>query len=140
MNADRCHCICGEQGQSSSPLLILHIEPMTSSTAPALAADVQADQLSDKFIECLKAQAEALGTSFPNLTPMQAQAMALILVDTLVKLHESGLDEAIKSSDTAQATSWTRDLSVLELVVSLLRNIQPLDLDEVSDSDVQVNN
>ena len=111
---------------------------MTSSTAVAPASVGQADQLSEKFIECLKAQAEALGSSFPNLTPMKAQAMALILVDTLVKLHESGLDEAIKSSDTAQATSWTRDLSVLELIVSLLRNIQPLDLDEGSDGDAQI--
>lgn len=112
---------------------------MTSSTATAPSAEGQADQLSEKFIECLKAQAEALGSSFPDLNPMQAQAMALILVDTLVKLHESGLDEAIKSSDAAQATSWTRDLSVLELVVSLLRNIQPLDLDEGSENDVQIN-
>lgn len=69
---------------------------------------------------------------------MKAQAMALILVDTLVKLHESGLDEALKASDAQQATSWTRDLSVLELVVSLLRNIQPLDLDDKAEDDVQI--
>ena len=111
---------------------------MTSSAAPTTEA--QADQLSDKFIECLKQQADALGQKFSDLSPMQAHAMALILVDTLVKLHESGLDEAIKSSDAQQATSWTRDLSVLELVVSLLRNVQPLDLDEDTGSDVQISN
>ena len=113
---------------------------MTSSTAPSPATEVQSDQLSEKFIECLQEQADALGQKFPDLTPMQAHAMALILVDTLVKLHESGLDEAIKSSDATQATSWTRDLSVLELVVSLLRNVQPLDLDQDTGSDVQISN
>ena len=111
---------------------------MTSSTGAAPTAVTDADQLSEKFITCLKAQAEALGSSFPNMNPMEAQAMALILVDTLVKLHESGLDEALKSSDAQQATSWTRDLSVLELVVSLLRNIQPLDLNAAGDEDVQI--
>ena len=111
---------------------------MTVSTGAAPNAESQSDQLSEKFIECLKQQAEALGSSFPNLSPMQAQAMALILVDTLVKLHESGLDEALKSADAQQATSWTRDLSVLELVVSLLRNIQPLDIDEAPTEDVEI--
>lgn len=113
---------------------------MTSAAAPSPTTETQADQLSEKFIECLKGQADALGQKFPDLTPMQAHAMALILVDTLVKLHESGLDEALKTSDAQQATSWTRDLSVLELVVSLLRNIQPLDLDESTSSDVQISN
>jgi len=109
---------------------------MTSSVGAA--PNVDADQLSDKFIECLKVQADALGKSFPSMNPMEAQAMALILVDTLVKLHESGLDEALKSADAQQATSWTRDLSVLELVVSLLRNIQPLDLGAGVEEDVQI--
>ena len=111
---------------------------MTISTGTSPAAQTDAEELSDKFIECLKDQAQALGSSFPDLKPMQAQAMALILVDTLVKLHESGLDEALKAADAQQATSWTRDLSILELVVSLLRNIQPLDLDNETQSDVQI--
>ena len=113
---------------------------MTRSSANTATPEAQADQLSEKFIECLKEQANALGQKFPDLTPMQAHAMALIVVDTLVKLHESGLDEALKSSDAQQTFSWTRDLAVLELVVSLLRNIQPLDLDEATESDVQISN
>lgn len=113
---------------------------MTSSTAPSSTTEGQADQLSEKFVACLNEQADSLGKKFPDLTPMQAHAMALILVDTLVKLHESGLDEALKASDAQQATSWTRDLSVLELVVSLLRNIQPLDLNESTGNDVEIEN
>ena len=112
---------------------------MTFYTGTAPDNVAEADQLSDKFIDCLKAQADALGSGFPNLSPMEAHAMALILVDTMVKLHESGLEESLKSSDAQQATSWTRDLAILELVVSLLRNIQPLDLDAAGDEDVQIN-
>ena len=130
----------GQQFHRQSQIKPLSIEAMTSSAPTSPTTETQADQLAEKFIECLKEQADALGQKFPDLTPMQAQAMALILVDTLVKLHESGLDEALKSSDAQQATSWTRDLSVLELVISLLRNIQPLDLDESTSSDVQISN
>lgn len=113
---------------------------MTLSSAPSTTPEAQADVLSEKFVNCLKEQAAALGSSFPDLTPMQAQAMALILIDTLVRLHESGLGEAIKASDAEQATSWTRDLSVLELVVSLLRNIQPLDTEAGDQEDVEISN
>jgi len=111
---------------------------MTTSSPDTNITDQGGNELSEKFIECLNAQAEVLGQNFPDLTPMEAHAMSLILVDTLVKLHEAGLDEAIKSKDATQATSWTRDLSVLELVVSLLRNIQPLDLDQDNEPDVQI--
>jgi hypothetical protein len=102
---------------------------MTSSTGSSPTDETQSGQLSEKFLECLKAQANALATTFPDITPMQAQAMALILLDTLIKLHETGLDEALKATDATQSVSWTRDLSVLEIVVSLLRNVQPLDID-----------
>ena len=67
---------------------------MTFSTGAVPDNVREADRLSDKFIACLKAQADALGKGFPNLSPMEAHAMALILVDTLVKLHEySNIDD-----------------------------------------------
>jgi hypothetical protein len=88
------------------------------------------NQLSDRFVECLRQQAEKLGEQAEGMTPMIAQANALLFVDALAKLHEAGLDEAIKDGNAAQASSWTRDLAILDLVISLLRNIQPLDTGE----------
>ncbi len=91
------------------------------------------DQLSEKFIDCLQNQAGQIAEKFENISPMQAHASALIFVDTLAKLHEAGLEEANKAGDALQASSWARDLTIFETVISLLRNIQPLDLDQTEE-------
>ena len=103
---------------------------MTSSTALDTKAESEgSEQLSEKFIECLQTQAGEIAEKFPNINPMEAHACALIFVDTLAKLHEAGLEESVKAGDARQAGSWTRDLTIFETVISLLRNIQPLDID-----------
>lgn len=53
----------------------------------------------------------------------------MIWLDTLARLHEAGMQEAITAQDAAQASAWTRDLSRIEIVISLIRNIQPMDFD-----------
>jgi hypothetical protein len=41
---------------------------------------------------------------------------------------------AIKANDPQQASAWTRDLALFEVVISLIRNIQPMDLgDDAAD-------
>lgn len=85
--------------------------------------------LSEKFIACLESEAEIVKNSNDDVTPMIAQARAIIWLDTLARLHDAGLQEAIKAADAEQASAWTRDLALLEIVMGLLRNIQPMDLD-----------
>ncbi len=86
------------------------------------------EELSANFTKCLQEEAEKIQGEFEDSTPMKAQARALIWLDTLAKLHESGLEEAINTNDAKQAAAWTRDLGILEVVLALLRNIQPMDL------------
>lgn len=112
---------------------------MTSST-PATASELTPAQreLSDKFLACLEAEAERVKNSNDDVTPMIAQARAIIWLDTLSRLHEAGLEEAIKADDAAQASAWTRDLALFEVVMGLLRNIQPMDLDAPDEPEIQV--
>jgi hypothetical protein len=83
--------------------------------------------LAEKFAQCLQEEAEKIRLQFSDATPMRAQAQALIWLDTLARLHEAGMEEAITAQDAAQASAWTRDLSLIEIVISLIRNIQPMD-------------
>ncbi len=85
--------------------------------------------LAEKFAQCLQEEAEKIRLQFSDATPMRAQAQALIWLDTLARLHEAGMEEAITAQDAAQASAWTRDLSLIEIVISLIRNIQPMDFD-----------
>lgn len=100
-----------------------------SGTLESSTGNEDNSQLSEKFIECLQTQAGHIAEKFPNITPMEAHACALIFVDTLAKLHEAGLEESVKVGDARQAGAWTRDLTIFETVISLLRNIQPIDID-----------
>jgi hypothetical protein len=86
-------------------------------------------EASEAFLACLKEQAEKIQSEFDDVTPMIAQAKALLWLDTLARLHEAGLEEAINSNDSKQASAWTRDLALFEVVISLIRNIQPMDFD-----------
>ena len=106
---------------------------MTSSFQ---ATDESAEQsaTSEAFLACIREEAEIIQAEFDNVTPMIAQARALLWLDTLARLHEAGLDEAIKANDPQQASAWTRDLALFEVVISLIRNIQPMDLgDDAAD-------
>jgi len=84
--------------------------------------------LSEAFLACIQQEAEKIQVEFDSITPMVAQARALLWLDTLARLHEAGLEEAIKANDPTQASAWTRDLALFEVVISLIRNIQPMDL------------
>ena len=116
---------------------------MTSST-PSQAGAAQPEltpaqrQLADKFLACLEREAEQVKNDTDDVTPMIAQARAIIWLDTLARLHETGLDEAIKAADATQASAWTRDLALFEIILSLLRNIQPMDLDGQDSRDVEI--
>ncbi len=92
--------------------------------------DESADQtaLSEAFLACIEQEAEKIQAEFDSITPMVAQARALLWLDTLARLHEAGLEEAIKANDPTQASAWTRDLALFEVVISLIRNIQPMAL------------
>ena len=98
----------------------------TASPPPSVSED-QLDPLSASFLDCLKQQADVVSSDLDALTPMIAQARAILYLDALMRLHEAGLEESIKLNDPSQASAWTRDLSIVELALSLLRNIQPLD-------------
>jgi hypothetical protein len=106
----------------------------TASTEPTPAQR----ELSDKFLACLEAEAERVKNSNDDVSPMIAQARAIIWLDTLARLHEAGLDEAIKAADATQASAWTRDLALFEIVMGLLRNIQPMDLDAADEPEIEV--
>jgi len=108
---------------------------MTFSTQDPSELTPAQRQLADKFLACLEHEAERVKTSTDEVTPMIAQARAIIWLDTLARLHETGLEEAIKASDATQASAWTRDLALFEIVMSLLRNIQPMDLDAADSSE-----
>ena len=102
--------------------------PMTSSIqVPEESTDQT--EISEAFLACLQQEAEKIQSEFDNVTPMIAQAKALLWLDTLARLHEAGLEEAINSNDPKQASAWTRDLALYEVVISLIRNIQPMDFD-----------
>lgn len=116
---------------------------MTSSVqTPDESADQSA--LADAFLTCIQQEAEKIQAEFDSITPMVAQARALLWLDTLARLHEAGLDEAIKANDPTQASAWTRDLALYEVVISLIRNIQPMDIgatdqpDSADNQDVSV--
>jgi hypothetical protein len=110
-----------------------------TSSAPASPELTPAQrELSDKFLACLEAEAERVKNTNDDVTPMIAQARAIIWLDTLARLHEAGLEEAIKASDAAQASAWTRDLALFEIVMGLLRNIQPMDLDAADAPEIEV--
>jgi len=107
-----------------------HHSIMNSATETFASVDSTTDQvISEKFSQCLQEEAEKIKLQFSDATPMRAQAQALIWLDTLARLHEAGMEEAITAQDAAQASAWTRDLSLIEVVISLIRNIQPMDFD-----------
>lgn len=102
---------------------------MTSSfQTPEESADQSA--ISEAFLACIQQEAEKIQAEFDSITPMIAQARALLWLDTLARLHEAGLEEAIKTGDATQASAWTRDLALFEVVISLVRNIEPMDMGE----------
>ena len=111
---------------------------VTSSSTASTELTPAQRELSDKFLACLEAEAERVRNSNDVVTPMIAQARAIIWLDTLARLHEAGLDEAIKAADATQASAWTRDLALFEIVMGLLRNIQPMDLDSADDPEIEV--
>jgi hypothetical protein len=98
------------------------------SDGQASEESVDTTELSEAFLRCIQQEAEKIQAEFDSITPMVAQARALLWLDTLARLHEAGLDEAIKANDPSQASAWTRDLALFEVVISLIRNIQPMDL------------
>lgn len=100
---------------------------MTSS--PVASEDQELEPLAAAFLDCLRNQADVIQSEIESITPMIAQARAILYVDTMMRLHEAGLEEAIKLNDATQSSAWMRDLSVVELSLSLLRNIQPLNPD-----------
>lgn len=103
---------------------------MNSADDTLAQVDSAGDQaVAEKFAQCLQEEAEKIRLQFSDATPMRAQAQALIWLDTLARLHEAGMEEAITAQDAAQASAWTRDLSLIEIVISLIRNIQPMDFD-----------
>jgi hypothetical protein len=103
---------------------------MNSAGDTLAQVDSAGDQaIAEKFAQCLQEEAEKIRLQFSDATPMRAQAQALIWLDTLARLHEAGMEEAITAQDAAQASAWTRDLSLIEIVISLIRNIQPMDFD-----------
>jgi hypothetical protein len=103
---------------------------MNSAGDTLAQVDSAGDQaVAEKFAQCLQEEAEKIRLQFSDATPMRAQAQALIWLDTLARLHEAGMEEAITAQDAAQASAWTRDLSLIEIVISLIRNIQPMDFD-----------
>lgn len=99
---------------------------MTDSVATQ-APEAPVDPIAAEFMESLQAQASIIQNEMDSMTPMIAHSRAILYVDTMMRLHEAGLDEALKINDATQASAWMRDLSVIELALSLLRNIQPLD-------------
>lgn len=113
-----------------------------SSPTPDEGADQS--ELANAFLACIQHEAEKIQAEFDSITPMVAQARALLWLDTLARLHEAGLDEAIKANDPTQASAWTRDLALYEVVISLIRNIQPMDIgatdqpDSAGNQDVSV--
>lgn len=116
---------------------------MTDSAAAASAATPM-DPLAQEFMNCLEKEAKIIESEMETMTPMIAQARAILYMDTIMRLHEAGLDEALKINDATQSSAWMRDLSVIELSLSLLRNIQPLDAggadqDTVSDAVISTN-
>jgi hypothetical protein len=103
---------------------------MNSASQATAPVDSMSDQvIAERFSQCLQEEAEKIKLQFSDATPMRAQAQALIWLDTLARLHEAGMEEAITAQDAAQASAWTRDLSLIEVVISLIRNIQPMDFD-----------
>lgn len=103
---------------------------MISATQATVPVESTSDKvIAEKFSQCLQEEAEKIKLQFSDATPMRAQAQALIWLDTLARLHEAGMEEAITAQDAAQASAWTRDLSLIEVVISLIRNIQPMDFD-----------
>ena len=106
---------------------------MTSSSLPSPEESGDTAGLSEAFLACIQAEAEKIQAEFDSVTPMIAQARSLLWLDTLARLHEAGLDEAIKAGDATQASAWTRDLALFEVVISLVRNIQPMDMNAEGD-------
>ncbi|MFN9909512.1 MAG: hypothetical protein ACK56F_25905, partial [bacterium] len=90
------------------------------SDGQASEESVDTTELSEAFLRCIQQEAEKIQAEFDSITPMVAQARALLWLDTLARLHEAGLDEAIKANDPSQASAWTRDLALFEVVISLI--------------------
>lgn len=100
---------------------------MTNST-PSAAVDAQPDQGADpEFITCLEQEADLVKSSIEEgITPMKAHARAMMWLDTLVKIHAVGLDQALTDNNADQAAVWSRDLASLELALALVQNVPPL--------------
>ena len=84
----------------------------------------EADQ---EFVKCLEAEAERLQAAVESgISPMEAQAKALVWLDALVKIHAVGLDNSLSANDSSQSAVWSRDLTGLEMSLALLQNVTPL--------------
>jgi len=102
---------------------------MTDSTKGISdSAEEILDQRPDpEFIECLEQEAELVKTAIGDgATPMIAHARTLVWLDTLVKIHAVGLDQALNGTEVTQAATWSRDLAALELALALVQNVKPL--------------
>lgn len=110
---------------------------MTDSAVTSSAA-APMDPLAQEFMNCLQKEAGIIEAEMEAMTPMVAQARAILYMDTIMRLHEAGLDEALKANDATQSSAWMRDLSVIELALSLLRNIQPLDAGSDAEPDAMI--
>ena len=105
---------------------------MTSSTPSSVAE--QSGSIDDsvifapEFVKCLEKEAELLKNSIGDgISPMDAHARTIIWLDSLVKMHSIGLEQAIESKDTTQAAIWSRDLATLELAMALVQTVKPLE-------------
>ena len=84
----------------------------------------EADQ---EFVKCLEEEAERLQAAVESgISPMEAQAKALVWLDALVKIHAVGLDNSLSANDASQSAVWSRDLTGLEMSLALLQNVTPL--------------
>ena len=98
-----------------------------SETPIASEATNEISEVDQEFVKCLEAEAERLQAAVDSgLTPMEAQAKALVWLDALVKIHAVGLDNSLSANDASQSAVWSRDLTGLEMSLALLQNVTPL--------------
>ena len=101
---------------------------MTNSAPATIDSEDQIpNQIDPEFLACLEKEADLVKSSVDEgITPMMAHARAIMWLDTLVKIHAVGLDQSLNSNESNQAAVWSRDLTSLELALTLLQNVPPL--------------
>ena len=100
---------------------------MTISTPLDATGDQPVQGADPEFVTCLEQEADLVKSSIEEgITPMKAHARAMMWMDTLVKIHAVGLDQALTDDDANQAAVWSRDLASLELALALVQNVPPL--------------